>query len=131
MYDLNKIFNLGNTVTENTPIIDTSFTIPVDSFLYSRDYKNRLKFVELRHKIWLSLWNDKPIENADKVMKEIVESNPEYYLSYYEAGDYYFHFKQFKKAKENYEVCLTKLFENESQHRHVLENLEKIEALDF
>ena len=129
MYDLNKIFNLGNTVTENTQIIDTSFTIPIDSFLYSQDYKKRLKFVELRHKIWLSLWNDEPINDADKVMKEIVESNPEYYLSYYEAGDYYFHFEQYKRAKENYDICLTKLFENESQRTHVLENLEKIEEL--
>jgi len=130
MYDLNKIFNLKN-ITAKTEINDTSFTIPVDSFLYSNDYKNRLKFVEIRHKIWLSLWNNEPIENADNIMKEIVESNPEYYLSYYEAGDYYFHFKQYKKAKENYDICLTKLFENEGQRRHVLENLKKINELDF
>ncbi len=130
MYNLNNIFNIKN-ITANDEINDTSFTIPIDSFLYSNDYKNRLKFVELRHKIWLSLWNNETIKNADKIMKEIIESNPEYYLSYYEAGDYYFHFKQYKKAKENYDICLTKLFENESQRTHVLENLKKIEKLDF
>ena len=130
MYDLNKVFNLKN-ITAKTEINDTSFTIPVDSFLYSNDYKNRLKFVELRHKIWLSLWNDEPINDANKVMKEIIDSNPEYYLSYYEAGDYYFHFKQYEKAKRNYDICLTKLFENQGQRRHVLENLKKIEELGF
>ena len=126
MYDLNKIFNLTGNLFKNTEINDTMFTIPVDRFLFSDDYKKRLKFVEIRHKIWLSLWNNEPINNADILMKDIVKSNPEYYLSYYEAGDYYFHFKNYKKAKENYDICLTKVFENESQRRHVIENLEEI-----
>ena len=127
MYDLNKVFNL-NKLT-NTEINDTAFTIPIDSFLYSKDYKNRLKFVELRRKIWFSLWNNETLLDADEVMHEIVESNPEYYLSYYEAGNYYFHYKEYSKAKKYYDICLTKLFENESQRKHVLENLEEIANL--
>ncbi len=125
-YDLNKVFKLAPNYNKNVDINDTNYTITEDKFLYSQDYKNRKKFVEIRHQLWLSNWNNKPIKNADVLIQELIKSNPEYYLSYYEAGNYFFNFKDFNKAEKYYKICLTKVFENENQRANVLEKLKEI-----
>ncbi len=127
-YDLKKVFNILPNKTCSCEINDTSFTIQEDSLLYSKTFEDYKKFVNLRHKILNSIKNNKPIENYNDTLQYFVSLNPEYYLSYYIAGDYLYKFKKYKEAKNYYNTALTKEFENTWQREHVIKRLENIKS---
>lgn len=77
-YDLNKIFALKG-LAKDTVLIEESLTIPADSFIYTAQYKNFLKFRENK----MALLEGRPVDTA-----MVVHSNPTYYDAYRIAGDY-------------------------------------------
>jgi len=125
-YDLHKIFNIMPLKNTNSEICDTNFTIPEDSLLYSKDFENYKKFVHLRHKINNLIKENKTLQNEDSIINEFVSLNPEYYLGYFTAGNYYFTFKKYNKAKTMYNKALTKVFENTEQKDFVKNRLKTI-----
>lgn len=77
-YDLNKIFALKG-LANDTVLIEDSLTIPADSFIYTAQYKDFLKFRENK----MALLEGRPVDTA-----MVVHSNPTYYDAYRIAGDY-------------------------------------------
>lgn len=96
-YDLKKIFSL-KLITDDELYEDT-LTIEQDSFLLSPSYKAAVNFNKYRFPF-------QPRTGLDP--DSLVTWNPDSYLSYMLAGDYYFEKDEFRKAKPLYEKGLTK-----------------------
>lgn len=113
-YDLTKIFAPGLKI--NQEIYEDKRTIPADSFLISDDYKDAIKFNRYRF----------PFQSREGLEPDsLVSWNPESYLSYMLAGDYYFDRKEFQKAKPLFEKGLTKEVATFQEREHMEKRLEQ------
>jgi hypothetical protein len=113
-YDLTKIFTPGLKI--NQEIYEDKRTIPADSFLISDDYKDAIKFNRYRF----------PFQSREGLEPDnLVRWNPESYLSYMLAGDYYFDKKEFQKAKPLFEKGLTKEVATFQEREHMEKRLEQ------
>jgi hypothetical protein len=111
-YDLNKIFDAD--LKRNIEIYEAQLTIPADSFLISPEYNAAVKFNRYRF----------PFQSREGLTPDsLVAWNPESYLSYMLAGDYYFERKEFEKAKPLYETGLTKEVATVQEREHMIEKL--------
>jgi tetratricopeptide (TPR) repeat protein len=104
MYDLNRIFS--DTLNFRNKIYEPEFTIPADSFIYSIEYQNFIKY-----KKYTDILKQK--RNLDKIepldqhfIKEYKNLNPQYYYTYFELGEYYAALKQNEIALEYYKIAL-------------------------
>lgn len=97
-YDLRKVFALQG-LKKDTTIIETSLTIPADSFIYTTQYKDFLTFRANK----MALLQGKAIDTA-----ATVRSNPNYYDAYRIAGDYCMQRHWYKAALTYYRTALTK-----------------------
>ncbi|MBK7138594.1 MAG: peptidase C45 [Bacteroidetes bacterium] len=97
-YDLKQIFK-NNVTFKNEEIKLSTQTILPDNFLLSEDYKSFLIF---RNQKQLALLG-KEIN-----IKSILLSNPAYYDTYVIVGNEFMKKKEFKKAKQYFEIALTK-----------------------
>lgn len=104
MYDLNRIFS--DTLNFRNKIYEPEFTIPADSFIYSIEYQNFIKY-----KKYTDILNQR--RNLDKIepldqqfIKEYKNLNPQYYYTYFELGEYYAALKQNEIALEYYKIAL-------------------------
>jgi isopenicillin-N N-acyltransferase-like protein len=113
-YDLTKIFAPGLKI--NQEIYEDKRVIPADSFLVSVDYKDAIRFNRYRF----------PFQSREGLEPDsLVSWNPESYLSYMLAGDYYFDRKEFQKAKPLYEKGLTKEVATFQEREHMKNRLEQ------
>jgi len=109
-YDLSVIFNELPGLKKDSSIIVDSLTIPADSFLYSKEYKNFLRYKELKAH-FQKIINDESAENLnldDDSTHAFLKSNPEFYLVYSILGDYFRKLGRPEKALELYEIALSK-----------------------
>ncbi|MBK7668514.1 MAG: hypothetical protein IPJ32_14950 [Sphingobacteriaceae bacterium] len=97
-YDLNKVFNEYTKLEEDQEIISDSLTIPADEFLKSEDYKQFVKFKNLKHYIQFITKAPGYIYLSGKLENAFVKSNPQSYYTYQILGDYF-------KSKYNYQVA--------------------------
>jgi isopenicillin-N N-acyltransferase-like protein len=111
-YDLNKIF--GSKITENHEIYEANETIPADSFLLTKQYRNMVKFNKYRF----------PFNPKDDLQPDSVVSwNPDSYHAYMLAGDYYFDKDEYEKAALMYEKGLTKEVATLQERDHMQKKL--------
>ncbi len=111
-YDLNKVFQLK--MTENTEVYDSMRTIPADSFLLTKAYRDYCKFFHYRF----------PFEPRQNMQPDsMVRWNPNSYHAYMIAGDFYFDHEDFAKAGKYYEEGLTKEVPTIPELLHMQENL--------
>ncbi|MCK4287778.1 MAG: choloylglycine hydrolase, partial [Bacteroidales bacterium] len=104
-YNMDKIFNDFVALRKKIEIYETTLTIPADSFLYSQDYQNFIKFKEISQLIQSSIENNEKIVFPDK---NYISTNPEFFMTYSLLGDYYKKSKQYDKAIEYYNIALKK-----------------------
>lgn len=113
-YDLNKVFDLNPV--KNTEIYDASLTIPADSFLLTKQYHDAVKFNRYRF----------PFQDRTGLIPDsLVAWNPDSYLAYMLAGDYYLSRKEFANAKVMYEKGLACEVATVQERKHMEENLGK------
>jgi isopenicillin-N N-acyltransferase-like protein len=113
-YDLNKVFSLN--LHENKEIYEPSLTIPADSFLTLPQYKKAVKFNRYRF----------PFQPRKELIPDsLVAWNPDSYLSYMLAADYYFDLKEYQKAKPLYEKGLTTEVATMQEREHMEKNLKQ------
>ncbi len=117
-YNLNEIFSMHG-LKSTAEITDSALTIPADSFLYSQHYKDFVEFRSLKEK---ALSHQKI--NPD----DLIRLNPEYYNAYVLAGDYCFAEKQYGKAKDYYNLALTKIVATVNEEDHIRKQLEKCKS---
>ena len=104
-YNMDKIFKNFVALRKKIEIYETTLTIPADSFLYSKDYQNFIKFKEISKLIQSSIENNEKIVFPDK---NYISTNPEFFMTYSLLGDYYKKSKQYDKAIEYYNIALEK-----------------------
>jgi hypothetical protein len=113
-YDLNKVFSLD--LKKNTEIYQSALTIPIDSFLLTRDYTDAVKFNRFRF----------PFQPREGLSPDsLISWNPESYLSYMLAGDYWLERKEYAKAKACYEKGLGKEVATLQERAHMEERLKR------
>jgi hypothetical protein len=113
-YDLNKVFDLN--LASNTEICDASQTIPADPFLLTKQYRDAVKFNRYRF----------PFQDRKGLIPDsLVAWNPDSYLAYMLAGDYYLDRKEFANAKAMYEKGLACEVATVQERKHMEENLNK------
>lgn len=111
-YDLNKVF--GSALKENREIYEEQLTIAPDSFLTSPQYKAAVNFNKYRF----------PFQSRTGLSPDsLVTWNPDSYLSYMLAADYYFDREEFSAAKPLYEKGLTKEVATLQERSHMEERL--------
>jgi isopenicillin-N N-acyltransferase-like protein len=111
-YDLNKVFKLE--MTANTEIYERALEVRADSFLLSHTYQDFVKFNPFRLP-----FSSRSTLNPDS----IVAWNSNSYHALMMAGDYYFSDRDFKKAKQSYELSLTKEIATTAERDHIAKNL--------
>lgn len=103
-YDLNKIFSKKEN--DFVALATDSLTIAKDDFVYSEEFKDYEKYRTQ------STAFDKIIDEEGVVSPEFISDyqklNPEHWIVYYKAGEYYYQKKEFQKAKDQFETALTK-----------------------
>ncbi len=105
-YDLDEVFDKMENLTEPNSIAVDSLTIPEDQFLNSEEFKNYMEFKKELKSIHSKIESKEPV--SDENLLNFIELNPEYWVSYFTVGEYYFHQKKYKKAIKNYQIALTK-----------------------
>lgn len=114
-YDLDDIFAM-NGLKINYELVDSLNTIPPDTFLLTKEYNDFKSFRELKNKITKGNSSD---------VEQLIKLNPQYYSSYVIAGDYMFKQKEFVKAKNYYDLALTKEVATIQEQQYIREQLNK------
>jgi hypothetical protein len=105
-YDLEKVFSTDiATIRDNQEIYSSELIIPADSFLYSREYGNFVKYKKMTSELneMRAVGNTLP----DHFVEEYLSSNPNFYLTYVHMGDYYRKLKENSLALDYYDYALT------------------------
>lgn len=105
-YDLNMIFSGNVNPAENVFIPE--LTIYEDEFLYSEEFENFKKYKELTAKYKYLFSNNKYHEIDYEDIKYYKKLNPEFYFTYFLAGEYYRLNGDKKNALANYKIALSK-----------------------
>ena len=105
-YDLNEVFH-GPSSIEATIRVD-SLDIQEDSFLKSSNYASFLRYKELKNRLFKNIALGREIEWNESLEAEFKNSNPESYITYFMLGDYYLEREQWEKAKDYYQISLSK-----------------------
>jgi len=107
-YDIHKVFSEYAGLKENIEIYEPHFEIPADSFLYSQYYENFESYKVLKKQIEEKTKSKRKAQTENYSIETLISLNPEYYLVYSIAGDYYKSQKQYDKAVYYYELALEK-----------------------
>lgn len=122
-YDLNSIFKSNFSMESDREIIIDSLTIKPDPFIKTDDFKGYVKFRTERSVIEKLIKSGK---QDDKLVEEFKKTNPDYYLVYQLAGDYYMGTKNYDQAKKNYETALNKSIPWKTDSISIREKLQNI-----
>ncbi len=104
-YDLKEIFK-GKTYPLHSVYPQSNQNIPSDTFVKEKAYKNYEQYRQLEQQLTKQLREKKTVRPADYL--HLVPLNPNYWKGYYLLGEVYWTNHQYKEAKEQYEIALTK-----------------------
>lgn len=124
-YDLNKVFAQADKIKSSTILNEEDLTIPADSFLYSNDYMQFVRFKEIRDQFHHAIKTNIRIPDEDYLSNKIIELNPEFFETYVYIGNYFNHFKITDKAISAYKKALTKEIPNIYQREKILSKIKK------
>ncbi|MBP6335578.1 MAG: linear amide C-N hydrolase [Bacteroidia bacterium] len=120
-YDLNKIFGMEG-LNQNIAIDEGQYKIAADSFLQTKEYLNFLEFRKLKSRI---------LEGSQVDIPKLLNSNPEYYLSYVLAGDQEFRNKNYDLALGYYMSALTKEIATKTEEHYIKAQIIKCEKKEL
>ena len=106
-YDLNEIFALKGFPATNQKLYKSNLNIAEDTLLHSKAYAGFVRLKEIKKLIHNAIEEDKALDNAKVLMKELALSDPNYFYTYELIGNYYLHFGLKKEAQVNYEKALS------------------------
>lgn len=122
-YDLHYVFDSLAGLRQNKTIYESSLTIHTDSFLYSKQYIDFVKFKEIKQLIEANLKESKENTLPQKTIATLLASNPQYYHTYQLAGNYYKKQEDFEKASIYYQIALSKEINTYYERDHIQEQL--------
>lgn len=127
-YNLDSVFSNARTIYINKDINEVSLTIPVDSFLKTKDYQNFIHFKNLKHYIQFITKASDKIQLSPQFENAFISSNPESYYMYQILGNYYASRKNYTNAIEYYNLALTKEIATLKEEKQIRESLYKCQT---
>lgn len=121
-YDLNKIFNKKEN--DFVALATDSLTIAKDKFVYSAEFQNYEKY-RTQSAVFDKIMKDKGTVSTQFVT-DYQKLNPEHWIVYYKAGEYYYQKKEFQKAKVQFETALIKEITTLTDKENIENYLKKI-----
>ena len=118
-YDLKKVFAMKG-LKKDQEIIESSLTIPPDTFLNTQTYKHFVAYRAIVQRI-----SDNKTVNPDS----LIINNPQYYNAYVIAGDYEFKLKQYDKALAYYQQALSRVIATKEEEKSVRQKIIKCKKL--
>lgn len=103
-YDLNEIFSEKGL--QHNDFSKSQLNIAKDPFADSQDFKNYEEYRKVTLKINDVIDNKEML--TDSFLTHYQSLNPDFWKVYFLAGKYYYHRKEFSKAKIQFEKALTK-----------------------
>lgn len=103
-YDLNEIFSEKGL--QHNDFSKSQLNIAKDPFADSQDFKNYEEYRKVTLKINDAIDNKEML--TDSFLTHYQSLNPDFWKVYFLAGKYYYHRKEFSKAKIQFEKALTK-----------------------
>lgn len=122
-YDLHTVFDKFESENYQIPIQEPDLSIAKSPFLETKTYKNYEKYRVLRREILEKIKDNKTI--SEETLTTFKKLNPDFWEVYYWVGTYYFQKKEYQKAKENFELCLTKEITTIPDRKNVEKKLKK------
>lgn len=116
-YDLDKVFLLKGMKT-NQEIADSSWNLPSDTFLLSRNFELFLKYRTLRREL---------VEGQNINPDSLIACNPNYYQAYQLAGNRMFSIKNYSKAIAYYRAALSKEIATKAEENDIRNQISKAE----
>jgi hypothetical protein len=96
-YDLHKVFSITPAeIAANHEIYTSSLAIPADSFLFSKDYLDFTKYLNMTGE--LKKYRKNRIPLPEFFEDSYIQSNPQFYLTYFNLAGYYHDRKENEKA---------------------------------
>ena len=103
-YDLNEIFS--DQGLQPNDFSKSQLNIARDPFADSQEFKNYEEYRQISSKINDAIHNKETF--SDSFIAHYQSLNPDFWKGYFMAGKYYFHKKEYSKAKSEFEKALTK-----------------------
>jgi len=120
-YDFNRVFE--NEKKTDTMITIPGLHLPADTFLLSPAYQKYLQYNKYKHLLLFMLRNISYASIRDKVFTDFISTNPENYLPYMLAGEYFQKKKDYSKAAFYYKQALTKEIATNTEKNNILKNI--------
>ncbi len=114
-YDLKKVFALKG-LRQDKEICDTSLTIPADSFLLTKQFKDFETFRKYKQAM---------ADGDDINPDSLIAANPHFYHSYVLAGDYSYRHKDYLRAFNYYRESLTKVIATKNEEEYIRKQIRK------
>lgn len=130
-YNLDSVFANYAGMKANKELYQEKFTIPADSFLLTSNYKDFLRYKELKTEIKKHTNKDKTDIFEESLIEEFLNSNPEYFYTWQLVGDYYFAKSNFLKAKKMYKKALEKEITTVPERKGIEKRILEIEEEDI
>jgi len=118
-YDLKQVFSLKPTdITADHEIYESDLTIAADSFLYSKEYFDYTKYLELTGK--LKEYSNSKTPLPEYFSTTYIQCNPQYYLTYLNLADYYSDRNEPEKAYYYYQQALSKEVSGQNKRNEII-----------
>ena len=105
--------------------------LPIDSFIYSKDYTLFKTFNRYKKRIQESLLLGDELTLTDESIVEFTESNPHSYLTYKLLAIYYYNKDDFYNAMNNVNISLTKELPSKQEETALNQFKEKIRSSEL
>lgn len=106
-YDLNKIFTEASGLKEKKELYEKELNIPADSFLYSEEFKKFRAWKLMKEAFQIAHKQNINYALDSKTIANFINSNPEYWETYFILGNYYRDQKNEEEALKYYNLALT------------------------
>lgn len=108
-YDLKQVFEEIRTIPQTRKHLHLEeFSIPADSFIFTQAYQNYERFKIYTDSIQLYLQEKITLNWDEQKIQAYIQLNPEFYLAYKMAGEYYLKQKNLAKAIDYFQQSLKK-----------------------
>ena len=125
-YNLDSVFANATSLKTNISINIDSLTIPEDSFLSSKTYKEFLRFKQIKNYIIFITKKTHQVILPTPIEIAFINSNPESYYMYQILGDYYSSQNTNEKAIQYYKQALTKECATLKEEKAIKESMNKL-----
>lgn len=123
-YDLNTIFAHPKALKYNHVVYDTAFTIAADTFLTTQQWKDFLRYRELKNEIKRAIKQKTYTSFNNTTLTEIVQRNPNYWEAYYWVAEFLQAKGDKKGAQHYFELALTKEVNAQSEVEKIKRQIE-------